>query len=284
MLAAGLIAVLTPAISSSGVAREPAPAPKPGWPQRLTLAVLPSQVPPHNYNIWVPLAEHLAGKIGIPVKLTTSNAYEKYLGEVLTNTPELAFVNGLQYLTAHRDGGYEAFVAPAQRMTGRIIVRIDSPIKTIGDLRGKTIAFLPPSAMPGHLQPKAFLLDHGLAAGQDYRIVEVENHNLSINAVVVGRVDAGATGVTPFETMPNETKAKLRILAETPPQSPPVIAVRRDLVPTLKEAIAEALLALDAGTKGRAVLAPLGWKKMIRVTDADYDITREFARKLGLRY
>ena len=51
------------------------------------------------------------------------------------------------------------------QVIGRIIVRVDSPIKRITDLRGKTIFFLPPSGMSGHLKPKVPLLDHGLVAG-----------------------------------------------------------------------------------------------------------------------
>jgi hypothetical protein len=84
---------------------------------------------------------------------------------VLANRLELAHFNALQYLTAKREGGYATLVGLTQKMIGRIIVRVDSPIKRITDLRGKTIFFLPPSGMSGHLKPKVPLLDHGLVAG-----------------------------------------------------------------------------------------------------------------------
>ncbi len=103
---------------------------------------------------------------------------------MLANRPELAHFNALQYITAHRKGGYEALIGGTHQQIGIFIVRMDSSIQTITDLRGKTIAFLPPSAMPGHLQPKAFLLDHGLVSGQDYTIVEVANMDLSLQAVI----------------------------------------------------------------------------------------------------
>jgi len=284
VLLAGLSIVLALAGCTPRATPEPAPTPTPRRPQELTLAILPYQVPPHIYDIWTPVADYLFRELDIPVKVTTSNVYEKYVPDVLANRPELAYFNALQYLTAHRDAGYEAFIAPTQKMCGRIIVRVDSPIQTMEDLRGKRISFLPPSAMPGHLMPKAFLLDNGLAAGEDYTIVEVVNMNLSINAVVAGDVDAGAAGVVAFETLPDETKPQLRILAETPPQPPVVIAVRGDLDPALQEEIAAALLALNDSEEGLAVLAPIGWKALIRVSDADYDVTREFAKKLNLEY
>jgi phosphonate transport system substrate-binding protein len=279
-----LSTVLSVAVWAVSAAYEPSPTLTPTNPRELILAILPYQVPPHIYDMWSPVADYLFEKIGIPVRVTTSNVYEQYVPKVLATRPELAYFNSLQYLTAHRDAGYEAFIAPTQQMIGRIIVRVDSPIQTVEDLRDKRISYLPPSAMPGHLQPKAFLLDHGLVAGKDYTIIRVANHNLSINAVVAGKVDAGATGVVAFDTLPPETKSQLRILAVTPPQPPVVIAVRGDLDPAFKEVIAESLLSLNDTKAGRAILAPLGWKALIRVTDADYNTTREFAKKLGLEY
>ena len=270
--------------SPPAVDAQPPGMPRPGWPQRLTLAILPYQVPPHIYDMWTPVADHLSDKLGMFVRVTTTTAYEDYVREVLVQRPELAYFNSLQYLTAHRDGGYDALVAPNQKMVGRLVVRVDSPIRTLGDLRGRSIALLPSSAMPGHLQPKALLLDHGLVAGRDYSVVEVANHDLSINAVVTRRVHAGATGVAAFETLPAATKAELRIVAETPPQPPVVIAARRDVDPSLREAVARALLSLGDEPRGREILRPLGWDRLVRATDADYHPTREFARKLGLTY
>ena len=264
--------------------RESSPTSPSAWPKKLTLAILPYQVPPHIYDIWSPVADYLLEHIGIPVQVTTSNVYEEYVPTVLATRPEIAFLNALQYLTAHREAGYEAFIAPTKQMIGRIIVRVDSPIQTIAELRGKRLSFLPPSAMPGHLQPKALLLDHDMVAGEDYTIVEVANHNLSINAVVAGKVDAGVTGVMPFETLPPGTKSQLRILAETPPQPPVVIAIRGDVDPALRELLAEHFLKLNTSKDGRAILAPLGWKAVMRVTDTDYDAPRRFAKKFNLKY
>lgn len=63
-----------------------------------------------------------------------------------------------------------------------------------------------------------------------------------------------------------------------------LLGLRGDLDPGLKEALAKALLALGETPEGRAILAPLGWKKLIRARDTDDDVTRALARKLGLPY
>ncbi len=276
--------LLALAISTSAVAQGRAPAARPGWPQRLTLAVLPYQAVPHLYDVWTPVAEYLTREMGIPVRISTSRLYEDYVREVLLTRPELAFFHPLHYLTAHRDGGYEALVSPSHRMTGVIVVRATSRIRALADLRGKKVSLLPPSAFAARIQPEAFLRDHGLVAGRDYTLVEVPTNDASLNAVVAGQVDAAGAPMRSVGALPGSTKRRLRVLAETPPQPDMLLGVRPDLAPALKEALARALLALGGSPEGRAILAPIGWKKLLRARDADYDVTRAFARKLGLVY
>jgi phosphonate transport system substrate-binding protein len=261
-----------------------APIPTSYRPTRLTLAILPYRVALQIYDIWTPIADSLQAKTGLTVKVISADAFEDFVPRVLADRPEIVYFNSLQYLTVHRDAGYVAVVAPAPQSVGRIVVRTDSPIKTPEDLRGKTIALLPPTALPAHWQVRAFLLEHGLTADQDYKIMVVDNHTLAINAVIAGKVDAGAVPVPAFRTLPQETQAQLRMLADTPPQPPGPIAVRGDLDPGLRERITQAILALNDSKEGQAMIAKGGWDGMIPVTDETYDVTREFARKLGLGY
>ncbi|OGK87990.1 MAG: hypothetical protein A2X52_13750 [Candidatus Rokubacteria bacterium GWC2_70_16] len=282
MVSLGVLLAL--AISTSAVAQGRAPAARPGWPQSLTLAVLPYQAVPHLHDVWTPVAEYLTREMGIPVKITTARLYEEYVRQVLASRPELAYFNPPHYLAARRDGGYEAFVSPGDKAMGRIVVLAASPIRALADLRGRKISLLPPSAFAARIQPEAFLRDHGLVAGRDYTLVEVPTTDASLNGVVAGKVDAAGTGMRPSDALPGSIKSRLRILAETPPQPDVLLGLRGDLAQGLKEALARTLLALGESPEGRAVLAPIGWKKLIRARDADDDVTGAFARKLGLAY
>lgn len=281
---ASLGVLLALAISTSAVAQGRAPEARPGWPQRLTLAVLPYQAVPHRYDQWTPVADYLTRETGIPVKIATSRLYEEYVREVLASRHDLAYFNPLHYLTAHRDGGYEAFVSPGDRAMGRIVVRAGSPLRTLKDLRARKISMLSPSALAARILPEVFLRDHGLVAGRDYTLVEVPTNDASLNAVLDGQVDAAAAAMRTFDALPGSIKKRLRILAETPPQPDVLLGLRGDLDPGLKDALARALLALGRSPEGRAILAPLGWKRLVRARDADYDVTRALARKLGLPY
>ena len=119
---------------------------------------------------------------------------------------------------------------------------------------------------------------------QRLTLVEVPTVDASLNAVVAGQVDAAGAAMRRFDVLPWSMKKRLRVLAEALPQPDMLLGVRGDLGPGLKEALAKALLALGESPEGRAILARIGWKKLLRARDADDDVTRAFAHKLGLVY
>jgi len=119
---------------------------------------------------------------------------------------------------------------------------------------------------------------------QRLTLVEVPTVDASLNAVVAGQVDAAGAAMRRFDVLPWSMKKRLRVLAEALPQPDMLLGVRGDLGPGLKEALAKALLALGESPAGRAILARIGWKKLLRARDADDDVTRAFAHKPGLVY
>ena len=122
ILVLSLVAATGALPSPSTVGAQPSGTPRRDWPQQITLAILPYQVSPHIYDLWTPAADHLSGKLGVFVRVTRANVYEDYVREVLVQRPELAYFNSLQYMTAHRDGGYDSMEERATLLGGRLEV------------------------------------------------------------------------------------------------------------------------------------------------------------------
>ena len=74
-----------------------------------------------------------------------------------------------------------------------IIVQADGPIKTIEDLRGKTIAFTDPNSNSGFKAPSALLrAKYGLEAGRDFKSAFSGKHDNSVLGVANRDYDAAA--------------------------------------------------------------------------------------------
>lgn len=81
-----------------------------------------------------------------------------------------------------------------------IITRKDSDIKTVDDLKGRTIAFVSESSGSGYFAPRAILYEQfGMLPGRDYDVVFSGSHDNSILGVQIGdyEVAAVASNVIP---------------------------------------------------------------------------------------
>lgn len=255
---------------------------EPQMPPVVELALLPYQVRPQLLEIWAPMVDYLQSSAGVDVRLLLVDEYADYLPMVVEDEPLLVYLNPLQYLSLIKDVPYEPLVVPDQEMVGIIVTRVDSDVEELSDLAGRRISLLPESAMPGNIQPRAMLVEKaGLQAGVDYTVLTVDNHNLSVDAVLSGEADAGAVGTAAFNTLPDETRAQLRVLDRTPSQPPVVIVVRSNVDPELKQDLLAALMSLT-GDDAESVLEPLGWTRLLPSDDSDFDPTRQLLDYLDI--
>ena len=72
----------------------------------------------------------------------------------------------------------------------QLIVRKDSPYKTITDLKGKKVAHTSPSSNSGNLAPRALFPGLGLTPDKDYHVIFSGKHDQSILGVKSGDYDA----------------------------------------------------------------------------------------------
>src|SRR4051794_15550391 len=71
-----------------------------------------------------------------------------------------------------------------------LIVRKDSPIQKITDIKGKKVAHVQPSSNSGNLAPRALFPKEGVVPDQDYKVVYSGKHDQSISGVGSGDFDA----------------------------------------------------------------------------------------------
>lgn len=82
-----------------------------------------------------------------------------------------------------------------------LIVRIDSPYKKPGDLKGRRIAHTTPASNSGNLAPRAYFPKLGLVPEKDYEVVYSNGHERSISGVMHGFWDGAAIASDQFDRM-----------------------------------------------------------------------------------
>ncbi|MDP4023786.1 phosphate/phosphite/phosphonate ABC transporter substrate-binding protein [Methylobacterium sp. NEAU 140] len=91
--------------------------------------------------------------------------------------------------------------AGAQGYNLVVLVKKDSPYKTLADLKGKRVAHTAPSSNSGNLAPKALFPDQGLKPGEDYKILFSGGHDKSALGVGTGDYDAAPVASDVYDRM-----------------------------------------------------------------------------------
>ena len=166
------------------------------------------------------------------------------------------------------------------------MVRADSGINSLSDLKGKSFAFVDPASTSGHLYPKTLLLSKGLDPKTFFgKSVFVGSHNAAVLSILKGEVDGAASYEDSRAAVAKgfpEVFEKIKIIAHTQNIPNDVVAVRKNLTPALKQKIREGLKHLAKTPEGSKLLKKVYGISGLADLDAFYDPVREAGKLLGL--
>jgi phosphonate transport system substrate-binding protein len=128
--------------------------------------------------------------------------------------------------TADQVRGYQLF----------LIVKKDSPIQSIADLKGKRVAHTSPSSNSGHLAPQVLFPEQGVKPGEDYQPLFSGGHDKSVLGVRAGDYDAAPVASDVFERMVTRGTVKaddFRVIYKSEVFPTSSFAIAHDLKPDL---------------------------------------------------
>lgn len=153
-----------------------------------------------------------------------------------------------------------------------IVVRKDSPIRTIEQLRGKTLAFTSPTSNSGYKAPRLLLQEtYQLWEGRDYKSTFSGKHDNSILGVVNGDYPAAAIANSVLRQMQSRGVVdphQLRVLYRSATFPTTAYGVAHDLKPELARKIGDAFFSFPWA--GSALLKEYGGTEGNRFIPADY--------------
>jgi phosphonate transport system substrate-binding protein len=246
--------------------------------QELLFGSVAMDIPAVMHKRLKPLTQYLSEQLGRPVELKLSPNMGVAIKEVADQQVDLAYLTPVAYLKAHARGGAKIIAktvtngkASFQLM---IVVKDDSPIKTIADLKGKRFAFGDKRA----LLQRAAVVGAGIKM-EDFSDYQFIGHYDNIaRAVLNGDFDAGILK----DTMAYQWQGKgLRILHASPDLPPYNVAAKGDIDDETLAKLKAAFLALDANNPTHLKIIKALDKKydgFAATSDAEYDVVRELIK------
>jgi len=249
-------------------------------------AVLPLHNPKRLFTVYGPLIDYLNRNIpDAEFRLEASRNYEEFDKKLYGRQVDFALANPYETLNALRHGYHVvAKMGDDQKFTGIILIRRDSAIRHVLDLKGKKIAYPGRTALAATMMPQYYFQTHGLDVNRDIENLYVGSQDSSIMNVYLGNVAAAGTYPIAWESFQNEqpeTAKELMVKWETEPLINNGVVAMDDVPSQLANRVAQLMTNLHATEEGRAILARIPLSRFELADDARYRVIEDFLRKFS---
>lgn len=229
-----------------------------------TLAIVPQSSPASAYRQWAPFAARLGREIGEQLQIRVYRTFDEFETDLVNGRADFVFMNPYHLLIARKEQGYVPLFRDGSRMlTGVLVVRRDSPMKSARDLNGKDIGFPDPDAFAASLYMRALL--------QEKEKIRFEpryftTHSNVYRHVILGTVAAGGgVNLTLARERP-ETANELRVLYETPATAPHPLCAHPRISAAIQQSIIQAVARMTEDEDGRAALKLIDIPQPVRAS------------------
>ncbi|WP_178862108.1 phosphate/phosphite/phosphonate ABC transporter substrate-binding protein [Thiomicrorhabdus cannonii] len=249
--------------------------------QEYVFAIHPLHNPTRLYENFNPLMEYLNQHIPhVRFKVEASRDYQSFDEKLKNRSVPFALPNPYQTLIAI-DNRYRviAKIADDNDFKGIILVRKDSQIRQVADLKGKAVSYPAPSALAATMLPQAYLHSHGLDVNHDIDNRYVGSQESAIMNVYLGNTAAGATWPSPWRALGKErpeVQQALKVMWETETLPNNSVVVRDDVPEALARQVQTLLTHLHESDEGRDVIQKMGLSAFSSADNRTYDKVKEF--------
>ena len=228
------------------------------------------------------MARYLSQQLGQEVVLETTKSFPEFWRNVQQRRYDIVHFNQYHYILSHQSYGYDVVAANKElnssTIAGSLIVRKDSGINQVSDLKGKTILFGGGRrAMQSYISATWLLRKGGLQVGNYIEKFAVNPPN-TIISTFFKRADASGSGDAVMR-LDNVRKridiSQLKFLAKTEQMVHLPWAVRNDLPVELKLKIQTVLTKLSSTSEGKKVLSSANLDGLLAVVDSDFNKHRK---------
>jgi phosphate/phosphite/phosphonate ABC transporter binding protein len=252
-------------------------------PREYIVGILPLHNPKHLVEVYGPLIDYL--NAGIPqgqFRLEASRNYEEFEKKLYEGHFDFAMPNPYQTVRSLKCG-YRVFAKMGDDalFRGIILVRKDSGIRRVTDLRGKKVSYPAQTALAATLMPQYYLQTHGIDVNRDIENLYVGSQESSIMNVLRGHVAAGTTWLVSWKAFQQdhpEMAAQLVVKWQTGTLPNNGWVVRDDVSRTLTAKFGRMLEELGRTPNGRDILRKIGVSRFEQSDDETYRPVQQYLK------
>lgn len=250
------------------------------------VGIHPLHNPQRLMERYVPIVEYMNINISEGhFRLEASHDYAEFDKKLYAGQFDFAMPNPYQTVRSLKHG-YRVFgkMANDEDFRGIILVRKDSGIEKVTDLKGKAVSYPAPTALAATMMPQYYLHTHGIDVNKDIENRYVGSQESSILNVLRGYVAAGATWPVPwnsFSAEHPEMADQLEVKWQTESLQNNAWVVRKDIPPAIADKFKTLLFGLNNSEQGRRMLERLPISHFEAATDETYQPVQDFLKKFS---
>jgi len=246
------------------------------------------------------LEKLLSDKLGIPVKLSVSDNYNTIIEEMSSKKVDVSILPPTAYVLVHNKKAADVLLQAQHYAVkedgsntdqlvdyykGIIVVKKNSPISSLLDLKDKKIAWQDVASATGYIYPAVEMKKAGIDPKKDVKGITVKGNDKGVIAVLNGDVDAAAV----FEDARNNVKKDFpnifndtKVIYRTEGIPNDTITVRSDMDEKWKDKISQAFIDIAKDPEGLKLVKDLyAHSGYVKSNDTNFDTVREYQKALS---
>lgn len=219
--------------------------------------------PSRIYKVWHPFAQYLQSRTGRQVNLLTPKGLDKIDDMLDQGSIDLIYINSYAYYL-HKQHKQLTAIAQMRNKAGgvtsrgRVMVRKDSGITHVNDLKGGSISLISPNGAGSYLAPRAFFLEQGIELTKDITVNYSGDLKKSVYDVLLKETSAAVMCGVNYDIITKKIDMKDIFVMELTDEFPEaVIAVKADMDESLKQLLISTITEMSTTYGGRQALIKL---------------------------
>lgn len=216
-----------------------------------------------------PMRLYLEQVLGRPVKIYTASGFRQFFLNAKNGDYDLIITSGHLARILQKEYQFTPLLRYSTGGSGLIVVALNSPLKTLQDLRGQVIA-LPDQLSLASIVCMTFLREKGMNPGTDFQPLEVPSFASAILSVQKGTAGAAISAPAALAQMPLDLHESVQAIMNTGEFISQVLLVHPRLGKSEVEQINKALLRFgNESNEGKQFLYSTGFGSIIPATARD---------------